>query len=103
LDLLSEIPHILVEIGLEPADLPHHSMLVKWFDRIKTALWRVLLRRQAQLHNLGGHAAIDVTFFNRENSNKHYCRQTNYRVQTLKITALVDIESQATRYQCFNR
>lgn len=38
LDLLSEMPHILGDIGLETADLPHQSMLVKWFDRIKTAL-----------------------------------------------------------------
>jgi IS5 family transposase len=103
LDFLSEIPHILGEIGLEPADLPHHSMLVKWFDRIKTALWRVLLRLSAQLHDLSGHAAIDAAFFTRENSNKHYCRRTDYRVQTLKTTALVDTESQAIRYQCFNR
>ncbi len=28
LDLLSEMPHILGEIGLEPADLPDHSTLV---------------------------------------------------------------------------
>jgi hypothetical protein len=47
LDLLSEMPHILGEIGLEPADLPHHSTLVKRFDKIKTALWRVLLRLSA--------------------------------------------------------
>jgi len=43
LDLLSEMPQILGEIGLEPTDLPDHSTPVKWFDRIKTALWRVLL------------------------------------------------------------
>jgi len=95
LDLLSEMPHILGEIGLEPADLPDHSTLVKWFDRIKTALWRVLLRLSAQLHKTSGHAAIDGTFFDRENASKHYCRRTNYRVQTLKATALIDTESQA--------
>ena len=95
LDLLSEMPHILGEIGLEPADLPDHSTLVKWFDRIKTALWRVLLRLSAQLHEPSGHAAIDATFFDRENASKHYCRRTNYRVQTLKATALVDTETQA--------
>jgi len=33
--------------------------------------------------------------FDRENASKHYCRRTNYRVQTLKTTALVDTESQA--------
>ncbi|SDY35822.1 IS5 family transposase [Halobellus clavatus] len=95
LDLLSEMPHILGEIGLKPADLPHHSTLVEWFDRIKTALWRVLLRLSAQLDDPSGHAAIDATFFDRENASKHYCRRTNYRVQTLKTTALVDTESQA--------
>src|SRR6056297_2376517 len=95
LDLLSEMPQILGEIGLDAADLPDHSTLVKWFDRIKTALWRVLLRLSAQLHEPSGHAAIDATFFDRENASKHYCRRTNYRVQTLKTTALVDTETQA--------
>ncbi|RKS83220.1 IS5 family transposase [Haloarcula quadrata] len=95
LDLLSEMPQILGEIGLDAADLPDHSTLVKWFDRIKTALWRVLLRLSAQEHEPSGHAAIDATFFDRENASKHYCCRTNYRVQTLKATALVDTESQA--------
>ncbi|NHN65682.1 IS5 family transposase [Haloarcula sp. JP-Z28] len=95
LDLLSEMPQILGEIGLNAADLPDHSTLVKRFDRIKTALWRVLLRLSAQLHEPSGHAAIDATFFDRKNASKHYCRRTNYRVQTLKATALVDTESQA--------
>ncbi|QLH81684.1 IS5 family transposase [Halosimplex pelagicum] len=95
LDLLSEMPQILGEIGLDATDLPDHSTLVKWFDRIKTALWRVLLRLSAQLHDPSGHAAIDATFFDRETASKHYCRRTNYRVQTLKTTALVDTESHA--------
>src|SRR6056297_2713453 len=68
LDLLSEMPQILGDIGLNAADLPKHSTLVKWFDRIKTALWRVLLRLSAQLHEPSGHAAIDATFFDRENA-----------------------------------
>ena len=95
LDLLSEMPHILEQIALEPVDLPHHSTLLKWFDRIKTALWRVLLGLSAQLHDLSRHAAIDTMFFDGENASKHYCRRTYYRVQTLKATALVDTESQA--------
>ena len=35
LDLLSEMPQILAEIGLEADDLPHHSTLVKAFDRLQ--------------------------------------------------------------------
>ena len=38
LDLLSEMPQILGEIGLNAADLPDHSTLVKWFDRIKGSI-----------------------------------------------------------------
>ena len=93
LDLLSAMPQILREIGLEAADLPHHSTLVKAFDRFTVGIWRVLLRLSAQLHELSGHATIDSTFFDRENASHHYCRRTNYRVQTLKSTALVDTEA----------
>jgi len=95
LDLLSEMPHILAEIGLEAADLPDHSTLVKAFDRLEMEVWRVLLRLSAQLHDPAGHAAIDSTFFDREAASKHYCRRTNYRVQTLKTTALIDTATQA--------
>jgi len=63
------MPQILGEIGLEPTDLPDHSTLVKWFDRIKTALWRVLLRLSAQLHGQSGHAAIDATFSTAKTQN----------------------------------
>ena len=38
LDLLSEMPHILAEIGLEEGDLPDHSTLVKAFDRFQMAV-----------------------------------------------------------------
>ncbi|SNR64138.1 IS5 family transposase [Halorubrum vacuolatum] len=95
LDLLSEMPQIVAEIGLEASDLPYHSTLVKAFDRLQMKIWRVLLRLSAQLHDTSGHAAMDATFFDRETASKHYCRRTNYRVQTLKTTALVDAASQA--------
>jgi IS5 family transposase len=95
LDLLTEMLHTLGEIGYDAADIPHHSTLVNWFDRIRTAPWRVLLRLSAQLHDPSGHAAMDATYFDRENASKHYCRPTNYRVQALKTTALIDTESQA--------
>jgi len=56
LDLLSEMPQILGEIGLEPTDLPDHSTLAKWFDRIKTALWRVAAAAFELLRPLGAAA-----------------------------------------------
>ncbi len=71
--LLSEMHQILAEIGLEKADLPDHSTLVEVLDRIKMAVWRVLLRLSAQLHEPSVHVAMDATFFDRENASKHYC------------------------------
>ncbi len=95
LDLLSKMPQILAEIGLEADDLPHHSTLVKAFDRLQMKVWRVLLRLSTQLHDTSGHVAMDATFFDNETASKHYCRWTNYRVQTPKTTGLVDTASQA--------
>ncbi len=56
---------------------------------------RVLLSLSAQLHDTADHAAMDATFFDRETASKDYYRRTNYRVQTLKTTALVDTKTQA--------
>jgi len=72
LDLLSEMPQILAKIGLDAADLLIiRRNKVKAFDRIKMAVWRVLLRLSAQLHEPSGHAAMDATFFDRENASKN--------------------------------
>ena len=95
LDLLSKMPHILTEIGLKGGDLPHHSTLVKAIDRLQMNIWRVLLCLSAQLHDTADHAPMYATFFDRETVSKHSCRQTNYRVQTLRTTALVDTKTQA--------
>ncbi len=95
LDLLSEMPQILAEIGLDEANLPHHSTLVKAFDRLKTALWRVLLRLSAQLHDPSGHAAIDATFFDHRSVSSYYRQRSGSTVQTLKVTTVTDRESLA--------
>ena len=95
IDLLKEMPQITGEIGLDAADLPAPSTLCKALDRIEMSLCRVLLRQSAQLHDPSEHAALDATFYDRDRASRHYCQRTNYRVQTLKVTKLVDTESQA--------
>jgi IS5 family transposase len=95
IDLLKEMPQITQEIGLDAADLPAPSTLCKALDRIEMSLCRVLLRQSAQLHDPSEHAALDATFYDRDRASRHYCQRTNYRVQTLKVTKLVDTESQA--------
>jgi IS5 family transposase len=95
IDRLEVMPPILAVIGLEPDELPHPSTLCKWFDQITMAVWRVLLRHSAQLHDLSDHVAVDATYYDRSRASKHYCQRTNYRVQTLEATKLVDTDSQA--------
>jgi len=95
IDRLEVMPPILDVIGLEPDDLPHPSTLNKWFDRITIDVWRVLLRHSAQLHDPSDHVAVDATYYDRSRASKHYCQRTNYRVQTLEATKLVDTDSQA--------
>ena len=95
IDILTEMPRITREIGLEPADLPHPSTLCLAFDRLEMRVCRVLLRYSAQLHETGEIGAIDATYFDRSRASRHYCRRTNYRVQTMKVTKLVDTETQA--------
>ena len=94
-DLLTEMPRICREIGLEPADLPHYSTLCLAFERLEMKVCRVLLRYSAQLHDTGDIAAIDATYFDRSRASRHYSRRTNYRVQTLEATKLVDTDTQA--------
>jgi IS5 family transposase len=95
IDLLKEMPQITGEIGLESSDLPAPSTLCKAFDRIEMNVCRVLLRHSAQLHDPSAHGAIDATFYERSAASRHYCNRTSYRVQKLKVTKLVDTDSQA--------
>ena len=95
IDLLMEMPQIIGEIGLEAADLPHPSTLCKAFDDMSMSICRVLLRQSAQLHDPSKHGAIDATFYERSAASRHYCQRTSYRVQKLKVTKLVDTDTQA--------
>ena len=95
IDLLKEMPQIIGEIGLEAADLPHPSTLCKAFDEMSMSVCRVLLRQSAQLHDPSKHGAIDATFYERSAASRHYCQRTSYRVQKLKVTKLVDTDTQA--------
>jgi hypothetical protein len=57
IDLLSEMPSILEEIGL--TKLPHFTVLRTWFGRIPMKTWRAFLGCSAEKRT--GHSAIDAT------------------------------------------
>ena len=94
INLLKKMPQTTGEIGRAKADLPLPSTLCKAFDRISMSICRVLLRQSAQLHDLFQHAAIDAMSYERSAANRHYYQRISYRVQKLKVTKLVDTESQ---------
>lgn len=63
IDLLSEMPHIVGEIGLTVADLPDHSTVVKRFDGIKTAVWECCCAsRRSQISDLLAHKIAFAIF-----------------------------------------
>ena len=62
LDLLSEMPSVLDEIGL--TRLPHYTVLRTWFARIPTETWRAFLGSSAEKRT--DHAATDSTGFDRD-------------------------------------
>ncbi|WP_436927555.1 IS5 family transposase [Halosimplex amylolyticum] len=89
LDLLSEIPIILDEIGL--TRFPHYTVLRDWFEKIPTGTWRAFLRASAEKRT--GQAAMDSTGFDRDHPSSHYANRSDYCVRALKVTALVDTET----------
>jgi IS5 family transposase len=89
------MPPILEIVGLEADDLLHPSTSNKWSDRIVMEIWRVLLHHSAQLHDPSPHVAVDATYYERSPASKYYCNRTNYRVQTVETTKLVDTETRA--------
>lgn len=89
IDLLSEMPGILEEIGL--TRLPHYTVLRDWFETISMARWRAFLGATAEKRT--GHAAVDATGFDRDQPSRHYAQRAHYRVRSLKVTTLVDVET----------
>jgi IS5 family transposase len=89
IDLLSEMPGILEEIGL--TRLPHYTVLCDWFEVIPMETYRAFLGESVEKRT--GHAAIDSTGFDRDHPSRYYANRAHYRVRSLKVTALVDVKT----------
>src|SRR5699024_11053937 len=69
--------------------------LCKAFKRAPMSVWRELLRRSAELLDQNGHAAIDATYFDREQASTHYLKRTGRSIRTIQATFLVDTADRA--------
>ena len=77
-------------LGLRRGKFLAPSTLCKAFKRAPMSVWRELLRRSAELLNQSGHAAIDATYFDRQQASAHYLKRTGRSVRTIQATFLID-------------
>ena len=90
LDWAEEIERVRARLALRRGEFIGPSALCKSFDRAPMAVWRELLRRSAELLDQNGHAAIDATYFDRQQASAHYRKRTGRSVRTIQATFLVD-------------
>jgi IS5 family transposase len=94
-DKLKVTPMVLEKLGLDPSEIPHPSTICNGLSRVTMALCRRLLNQTTTFHELGEVAAIDASGFDRIAASSRYTRKTDYRIQSLKTTLLVDCSSGA--------
>jgi len=94
-DLASEMDRVRALLELPLHGFPDASTLYRSFNRAPMCVWRALLRRSAALLDRSGHAAVDATFFDRNQASSHYLWLIDRSVETLKVTFLIDTADQA--------
>jgi IS5 family transposase len=94
-DKLKVTPMVLEKLDLDPSEIPHPSTICNGLSRVTMALCRRLLNQTTTFHELGKVAAIDASGFDRIAASSRYTQKTDYRIQSLKTTLLVDCSSGA--------
>jgi IS5 family transposase len=92
-DWVSEMDRVRAVLQLARSGFPAPSTLWRSFERVPTRVWRQLLDRSAARCDPGDHGAMDATFFDRRAASSHYRHRSARHIQTLKTTALVDMDS----------
>jgi len=89
-DWLGEMPRIREALGLK--QLPHFTTVQKAFQRLSTAIWRVLQRLSAALGD--GVAAVDSSGWDRSYASRYYTQRVKLKLRALQTTLLVDTQAQ---------
>ncbi|EMA54765.1 putative transposase [Halococcus salifodinae DSM 8989] len=90
LDWAEEMERMRARLALQRGEFIGPSALCKSFDHAPMAVWRELLRRESELLDQSGHAAIDATYFDRREASSHYLKRCDRDVRTIQATFLVD-------------
>ena len=91
-DWLEEMPRIREALGLK--QLPHFTTVPKAFQRLSTAIWRVLQRISASLLWGDGVAAVDASGWDRSYASRYYTQRVKLKIRAIKTTLLVDTGAQ---------
>ena len=90
LDWAEEMERVRAALVLERGEFLGPSALCRSFHRAPMSVWRELLRLSSELLDYSGHAAIDATYFDRQEASTHYLKRCDREVQTIQATFLVD-------------
>lgn len=78
LDELSEMDAVVEKLGLSVAELPDFTTVAVWYQELKMAVWRALLRRSTAGCDTDSVQAIDATGFDRHRASRHYATSSGY-------------------------
>jgi IS5 family transposase len=92
IDWLEEMPRLRESLGLK--QLPHFTTLQKAFQRLSTAIWRVLQQLSAALLPGDGVAAVVAVGWDRSHASRSYTQRVKLQLRSLKTTLLVDTRAQ---------
>lgn len=93
-DWLQEMPRLQEVLGLK--QLPHYTTIQKAFERMGMKVWRWLhqasMPRQTDFPRI---VALDSSGWERSRASRHYTQRIKLKIKALKVTFLVDIQSQS--------
>lgn len=94
-DVLAEMHGIVADLGLSVDELPDFTTVCTRKQELVMAVWRVLLRESAALHDTGAVQAIDSTSIAQRSSSYNYAKRVQNTFESVKTTILVDCDSGA--------
>ncbi len=79
---------------LELKEIPDFTTIKKAFDRLSTHVFVVLLVLTASVFEQSGICGADSTGFPRSYASRHYTKRCKMKLESLKVTFIVDIHTQ---------
>jgi len=89
-ELLMESPRICEELELH--EFPDFTTSCKQFAKFERKVLIILIYLSACLLPRSGKGGIDSTCYDRRHNSKHYVKRCKLKIQSLKITFLIDLK-----------